>query len=449
MYLLYSLLLYLSVPAVLLRLLWRSRGNPGYRRRWGERFGYVAPLAPGGPVIWIHAVSVGEVSAAKPLVEYLARQYPGRRLLLSTTTPTGAETARRLFNGIIEHRYFPYDLPGAVRRFLKRTAPELVIILETEIWPNLYRCCRRRGIPVALVNARLSEKSARGYRRFPGLVRRTLESLALIAAQSRADADRLRSLGAPSRLLRVTGNLKFDVSPPHSVAEAGEGLRRFLSPGRTVWLAASTHAGEEELCLRAFREVLAGHGDCLLILAPRHPERSRAVLELARRDGFKPVRHSERGAYTVDTRVYVLDTLGELPVFYAAADVSFIGGSLVAVGGHNVLEPAALGVPVICGPHLFNFSEAAGRLEEAGALCRVSTVTELARTVDRLLDDANLRHALGEQGRRVVLENQGSLQRLLQALSEADLLPPGPGTHRQAESNRYSTSYTSRSTSCE
>jgi len=439
MYVIYSLLLYLSVPVVLLRLLWRSLGNPDYRRRWGERFGYAAPPAPGGPVIWIHAVSVGEVQAARPLVEHLARHCPGYRLLLTTTTPTGAATAQRLFGDGIEHRYLPYDLPGAVARFLARTAPVLAIILETEIWPNLYRACRRRHIPVALVNARLSEKSRRGYRRFPGLVRRTLGCLALIAAQSRPDADRFLSLGAPAALLRITGNLKFDVSPPRSVVEAGEGLRRFLSPDRPVWVAASTHAGEEELCLRAFREVLAEHGNCLLILAPRHPERSRAVVELARREGFKPVIHSDNRAYRADTRVYVLDTLGELPVFYAAADVSFVGGSLVAAGGHNVLEPAALGVPVICGPHLFNFSEAAARLEAAGALCRVSTVTELAGTVNRLLDDANLRHEQGEQGRRVVLDNQGSLQRLLQAMSETALLPDGPGTDKQAESIKTST----------
>ena len=416
MYFLYSLILYLSVPPVLLRLLWLGRRDPAYLERWRERFGYCRPLSGDAPVIWIHAVSVGEVQAAQPLAAQLLRQYPGHRLLFSTVTPSGARRVQQLFNGGVEHRYFPYDLPGAVARFLSRMRPVLVIVMETEIWPNLYRRCRRRGIPVVLVNARLSEQSWRGYRRFLPLAGTTLRCLSLIAAQSRADADRFLSLGAAPEAVKVTGNLKFDVKQPHSVIEAGEVMRRFFSVNRPIWFAASTHEGEEETVLDAFARVLRKHGDCLLILAPRHPERALGVVELARRHGFQPIRHSDRGGYSAGTRVYVLDTLGELPVFYAASDVSFVGGSLVPAGGHNLLEPAALGVPVISGPHLYNFAGTADLLGDAGALYRVSTAAELASRVDCLLQDANLRHGMGEKGRQAVLANQGTLHRLLDTL---------------------------------
>ena len=417
MYCIYSLILYLAVPLVLLRLLWLGLKTPAYLGGWGQRFGYGVPLERNSTVIWIHAVSVGEVQAAKPLVDHLLRQQPRYSLLISTVTPTGAQTVRRLFNGTVQHRYFPYDLPGAVNRCLERIHPALVLIMETEIWPNLYRQCRRRRIPVALINARLSEKSLRGYRRLRSFTGATLRCLSMIGAQSRADAKRFLSLGAVPATVHVTGNLKFDINQPHSVTEAAEVRRRFFS-GRPIWLAASTHAGEEEAVLDAYTQVLREHGDCLLVLAPRHPERAQAVTELVRRQGFQTIRHSDNGGYSAQTRVYVLDTLGDLPVFYAAADVSFVGGSLVPVGGHNMLEPASLGIPVICGPHLFNFSEAAELLGEAGALELVSTAAELAVRVNRLLEDPNLRHTLGESGRKVIRDNQGSLQRVLDALQD-------------------------------
>jgi 3-deoxy-D-manno-octulosonic-acid transferase len=417
MYFIYSLILYLALPLVLLRLLWLGMKTPAYLSGWGQRFGYGVPLAPAGTVIWIHAVSVGEVQAAKPLVDHLLRQHPRYSLLISTVTPTGAQTVRQLFNGTVPHRFFPYDLPGAVERFLERIDPALVLIIETEIWPNLYRHCLRRRIPVALINARLSEKSLRGYRRFRSFTGKTLRCLSLIAAQSRADAERFLSLGAAPATVQVTGNLKFDINQRPSVSEAGEVKRRFFS-GRPTWIAASTHAMEEEVVLAAFTQVLRQHGDCLLILAPRHPERAQAVTELSRRQGFKTTRHSENGDYSDQTRVYILDTLGELPVFYAAADVSFVGGSLIPAGGHNILEPASLGVPIICGPHLFNFSEAAELLSKAGALDLISTPAELAGRVNRVLEDANLRHILGESGRKVIRENQGTLQRVLDAVQD-------------------------------
>jgi len=417
MYFIYSLVLYLAVPLVLLRLLWLSLKNPAYLYGWGQRFGYGAPLNRNASVIWIHAVSVGEVQAAKPLVDHLLRQRPRYSLLISTVTPTGAQTVRQLFNDTVQHRYFPYDLPGTVNRYLERIHPALVLIMETEIWPNLYRHCRRRRIPVALVNARLSEKSQRGYRRLRSFTGATLRCLSRIGAQSSADAERFLSLGAVPASVCVTGNLKFDINQPHSVIEAGEVKRRFFT-GRPTWIAASTHAGEEEAVLEAFKQVLHEHRNSLLILAPRHPERAQGVTELARREGFQTIRHSDNDGYSEQTRVYVLDTLGELPVFYAAADVSFVGGSLIPAGGHNILEPASLGVPIICGPHLYNFHEAAELLNEAGALTLVSTPVELAGRVNRLLENANLRHMLGQSGRQVMRENQGTLQRVLDALQD-------------------------------
>lgn len=418
MQLLYSLLLYLGVPLLLARLAWLGLSDSDYLKGWRERFGHAGPRDASKPLVWVHAVSVGEVQAARPLLDYLQRRSPEVDLLLTTTTPNGARTAAQAYAAGVARQYFPYDLPHVVTRFLDSVRPSLLIIMETEIWPNLYRECRRRGIPVALVNARLSERSCRGYRRIGGLTARTLRCLSLVAAQSRADADRFVSLGADPATVRVTGNLKFDISQPHSTLEAGEVMRRFFSVNRPVWLAASTHDGEERIVLDAFTQVLERQPACLLVLAPRHPERAAEVGELCRKFGFLTVYHSQNGEYSAQTRVYIVDTLGELPVFYAASDIGFVGGSLTPLGGHNMLEPASLGVPVLAGPHLFNFAEVSELLASAEALEQVSTANELAGKVCELLDDANLRHAIGERGKQVVRNNQGTLARLIDALTE-------------------------------
>jgi len=416
MYFVYSLMLYMSVPLVLCRLAWLGMRNRDYLKRWPERFGYAAPVPSREPVIWVHAVSVGEVQAAGPLLEYLWKNGYRGKLLLTTTTPGGARTAERLYGNTVEQRYFPYDLPGVVKRFLNTITPRLLIVMETEIWPNLYRECRRRNIDIALVNARLSDKSRHGYNRFRSLTTRTLQCLSLVAAQSRADAERFLSLGVKPECVKITGNLKFDIARPHSITEAAEVRRRFFSPSRPVWIAASTHEGEEAMVLEAFRRVLEQHADCLLVLAPRHPERSDEILELCGRHGFLASLHTYNRQYTERTQIYVIDTLGELPVFYAAADIGFVGGSLVPHGGHNLLEPASLGIPVLAGRHLFNFVEISELLVSAGAMKQVSTVPELAGKVCELLEDANLRHAMGERGRRVVEDNQGTLVRLVESL---------------------------------
>ena len=418
MYFIYSFILYLFVPLVLARLLWLGSKNPDYLKRWPERFGFLPDLHLSKPLIWLHAVSVGEAQAAKPLVEQLLKKYSDYQFLITTTTPTGALTVRQLFGDRVVHFYFPYDLPFSVSRFLKQTNPRLLIVMETEIWPNLYRQCYEKKIPVALINARLSERSSIGYKRLSGLTGRTLQYAALIATQTKLDAERFLSLGANPDAVRVTGNLKFDILQPHSISEKAQVLRRFFSVNRTIWIAASTHEGEEKIVLEAFKEVLNTDGSCLLIMAPRHPERFQTVADLCEKMGFNTVKNSEKENYSTATQVYVLDVLGELPAFYATSDVSFVGGSLVASGGHNMLEPASLGVPVICGEYLFNFVEVAELLKKENALLLVSTAKELAETVNKLLGDANLRHGMGEKARKVVLENQGTINKVLLSLQE-------------------------------
>ncbi len=404
------------VPLVILRLIWSCLRNPDYWSRWPERFGYCPGLDEARPVLWIHAVSVGEAHAARPLIARLLNEYPHCQVLVTTMTPTGARTVRQSFMDAVSHRYIPYDLPGAVRRFLERIRPRLCLVMETELWPNLFHGCRSRAIPVVLANARMSEKSRRGYACLPGLVRSTLADVSLIAARGRPDADRFLGLGAEAERIVVTGNLKFDIRIPRSLIEQAESLRRDLSVNRPVWIAASTHEGEEKPVLDAFFRVLARHKDCLLIIAPRHPERFGAVADLCLRAGARTARRSRGVAEFAAVQVLVLDTLGELPLYYAASDIAFVGGSLVPTGGHNMLEPASLGVPVITGPHVCNFSEISDQLKRSGAAWTVADSRELADTVCELLGDANLRHQAGESGKRLVEENRGGIDRLMHSL---------------------------------
>nr|VFJ53697.1 MAG: 3-deoxy-D-manno-octulosonic-acid transferase [Candidatus Kentron sp. DK]VFJ57442.1 MAG: 3-deoxy-D-manno-octulosonic-acid transferase [Candidatus Kentron sp. DK] len=434
----YSALHYLIMPLVLLRLLWRGIAAPAYRERWPERFGFRANAAPaadsGAPRIWIHAVSVGEVQAAVPLARALSSRYPEARILLTTTTPTGAARVAAAFGESVEHRYLPYDLPGSIRRFLDGAAPSLALFMETELWPNVLAACRRRAIPVLLVNARLSGKSARGYRRVAGITRRMLQNLSLIAAQGRADAERFIALGADPDRVRVTGSIKFDIELPANLREKGKSMRTYWGENRNVWIAASTHEGEEEPILDVFREIRKKIPDSLLILAARHPERFARTDALARRRGYRTFPRSrlpspeESAQGRVDTAidgrgidVLIGDTMGELPLLYAAADVAFVGGSLISVGGHNMLEPAALGVPILFGPHVFNFHAIAGNLEQQGAARRVQNKTELAKAVIMLFRDDNLRRGMGKKGRTFVEDNRGALEQVM-ALVEAYLI---------------------------
>ncbi len=411
---LYTLILYLIAPAVVLRLFVRSLKAPDYRRRIRERFGHIPYLSQGGG-IWLHAVSVGETQAALPLIQALRRRAPKRPMVITTTTPTGSARVQAALGEDVHHFYLPYDLPGSLRRFLDAARPVLVIIMETEIWPNLFAACQDRGIPLVIANARISPASFKGYKRVRPFVAESLARTSLISAQSEMDAERFRQLGAPTERVRALGNIKFDLRySPETLAE-GSALREKLGLERPVWIAASTHDGEEFQVLEAFREVRQRIPDALLILVPRHPERFDAVAAQCRGQGWRIVRRTEHST-TADCDVYLGDTMGELMVLYGAADVAFVGGSLVPIGGHNVLEPAAVGLTVLFGPHMFNFIEASERLLEANAAHQVQDAKSLAKLTVELLRDAERRDRMGRAGRDTVAANRGSLERLLNAL---------------------------------
>ncbi len=414
MRLLYSGLFYLAVPFILARLSWRSIKAPAYRQRWAERFGlYSVPEDSGG--IWVHAVSVGEAEAAFPLIRLLAERHPTFPVLVTTTTPTGSARVRAVLGGSVQHVYLPYDLPGGVERFLAHFRPQLAVVMETEIWPNLFRACAARRIPLAIVNARLSERSARGYGRLPGLTRDCLSSVGLIAAQTQADADRFIQIGAKPETVCVAGNIKFDLNQPEGWAEDAAQLRLHLFGGRPVLIAGSTHEGEDLPVLVAFAAARQQFRDLALVIAPRHPERFNAVEALCGAQGFRVARRSQ-GAPLGDADVFLLDTLGELKQFYAVSDLAFVGGSLVPVGGHNMLEPASAGVPVLFGPHLFNFLEVSRSLLEAGGGIKIQDGRELGQAVIELLAAPHRRAQIGSQARQFVEQGRGALQRVADRL---------------------------------
>ena len=412
---LYAWLLRLLVPIVLLRLLWRGFRNPGYWRRWPERFGFIPAVA--GRLIWIHAVSVGEVHAAAPLVRALQNNYPGYQLLITTTTPTGSLQVRKLFGAQVTHCYVPYDLPSAVRRFLDRARPELALIMEMEIWPTIFHQCRARSIPICVANARMSEASMRRYLRFPRLTQATLQQVSVLAVQSNSDAERLRLMGAADEVIVITGSIKFDIDSPPRLKESAVALRHTWGVERPVWIAASTHAGEEEQVLAVHASLKKYFSNLLLVLVPRHPERFAHVARVARNHEFDIALRSE-GAKRLGAQIDVLigDTMGELPLFFAAADMAFIGGSLVVTGGHNLLEASAAGIPVIFGPHMFNFDEISRTALAHGAGTQVRNQTELGEAVTAYLRDPGLRRHVGEAGKKMVEENRGALEKTLKLL---------------------------------
>jgi 3-deoxy-D-manno-octulosonic-acid transferase len=341
---------------------------------------------------------------------------------VTTTTPTGSVRVGELFGDQVFHVYFPFDLPWAVEGILDRVRPRLLIMVETEIWPNLLACCAARGIPTLLANGRLSARSARGYARLDGFARETFGAIGAVAAQTEVDAERFVALGAAAGRVRVTGSMKFDMAIRGSVKEKAEVLRRDWGTDRPVWAAASTHEGEEEAVLEAHRRVLAKVPGALLVLVPRHPERFERAAQLVRRAGLTMVRRTEGTSVTAGTAVFLGDTMGELPIFLGAADAAFVGGSLVDIGGHNVLEPAAFGVPVVFGPYMHNFSAISELLLAADAARQVDTAEGLADVVLNWLGDASERTRIGENGRRVVEANRGALERTWQMV--VDLLPP-------------------------
>jgi 3-deoxy-D-manno-octulosonic-acid transferase len=431
---LYTLLLYLALPFVSLIVAVRGLTNREYWRGWRERFGAGLPCAGGG--IWVHAVSVGEVQAAAVLIDALAMRLPGVGITLSCATPTARLRARALLPDVVVS-YAPYDLPGSVRRCLARLRPRLLIVLETELWPNLLHQTQCSGVPVLFASARVSERSAGRYQRVPGLLRAALAAGVWVGAQTEVDAQRFVALGVPPARVSVVGNIKFDRALPPGLPERGAQLRAHYGAGRPVWVAGSTHAGEEPIVLAAHRQLLGQQPRALLILAPRHPQRFAAAAASISAQGFRYLRRSAdaagddaprgdalpgdapRGnASDGDYQVLLLDTLGELADFYAAADVAFVGGSLVPIGGHNLLEPAALGLPVLSGPAQFNAPQIAEALGAQGALTLVHDADELAAALARLLSDREARAVQGAAGRAVIEANRGALARLLRLVEE-------------------------------
>jgi 3-deoxy-D-manno-octulosonic-acid transferase len=416
----YTALLYLLTPLVLYRLAARGFKYHGYFARWRERFGFFPD--PGiRDSIWVHAVSLGEVNAAVPLIEALMRRYGDSRFVITTVTPTGSARVLQLFGDRVFHVYLPYDLTTAVRRFLDRVRPRLAVIMETEIWPNLFMTCADRAISIVIANARLSEKSLRGYWPIQPLARRAIRCASFTAAQSASDGERLRALGAPSERLAVVGNLKFDMNVPPEIVECGREFRFAAGADRPVWIAASTHEGEELVVLKAHAEVLRRFPDALLLIAPRHPERFKALSTACKAFGFRTATRSEERNADRAKQCFVIDSMGELLRFYAAADVAFVGGSLVAVGGHNLLEPAALARPVIIGPHTFNFAEVTEDLIKAGAALRIPDGDALGPAVVRLLSRDIERRTMGEAARRVMERGRGAVERTM-AIVERVLL---------------------------
>lgn len=412
---LYTLAMFLVTPLLVLRLLARGLRSRPHAWRWAERFGFFdAPGFSGS--LWVHAVSVGEVNAAEPLIKALRRDYPNAPLVITTVTPTGTARVHQLFGDAVFHVYLPYDLPYSVSRFLKKIRPRLALIVETEIWPNLYFACRRRGIPLMIVNARLSERSLRGYAPMRGLLRSALRCVRVIAAQSRTDAARYRLLGADPQQILVTGNMKFDMPIPDGAVAVGAAMREHWGPRRPVWMAASTHEGEEVAALEAHLQVLKRLPDALLLLAPRHPERFRLVEHSVHSLGFATATRSVDDVPSLSHQVFVIDAMGQLMPFFAASDVAFVGGSLVPIGGHNVLEPAALSVPVLVGPHTFNFEEITGSLIEQGGAERVADTAQLGPDVLRLLFDGARRERMGQAAQQVFERERGAVRRVMQLI---------------------------------
>ncbi len=415
---LYTLTLMLSLPFLMMRLWWRGRLLPAYRQRWRERLGLGLPKTSfSGALIWIHAVSVGEVVVASKLIERLRRDYPEHRIFVTTTTPTGSERLVRTWGDQVLHCYLPWDLPWAMARLLEHINPSLVLLIETEIWPNLVAQAKSRRVPIALLNARLSAKSARGYGRFAALLKPTLQALDLIVAQTKADARRFVALGVDHSRLAVSGNIKFDQHLSPELREQAANIReQWGGAARKVWLAASTHEGEERLILHAFQHVREQHPDALLCIVPRHPDRFDRVFELALAADPKAIRRSKAASVPHGTQVIVGDTMGELVALVGAADLVFVGGSLVPTGGHNMLEVAQWGVPVVAGPHVFNFAYASRLLIKAQAMLIANDGQELSSIVTRLLDKEAYLKAMGERGRIAVERERGALERLMQAI---------------------------------
>lgn len=416
----YSVVFYLITPLIILRLVIRGLAAPNYRKRWGQRFGFFTPSESSKETIWLHAVSVGETLAAVPLVKALQEKYPERRLLITCMTPTGSERITAAFGDSVDHSYAPYDTPGAVARFLKRVQPKMLIIMETELWPNTVAACYKRQIPVILANGRLSEKSARGYARVSKLSGPMVAQLSAVAAQHGDDGGRFTALGLPVEKLHITGNIKFDLELNAQIRLSAEALRQQWdgTNQRPILLAASTHRGEDEIILQAFSLIKQSVNNALLVLVPRHPERFNQVGDLCLDAGYSLARRSNNDS-TDNADILLGDTMGELMTFFGACDIAFVGGSLVANGGHNMIEPAAWGKPTLSGLSVFNFAEVSRLLAEAGGLSLVEDAAALAESVIELMKNPEQAQQMGLSAQQVAEANRGALERLLAVIDNS------------------------------
>ena len=418
MQIIYTLLLYLIQPFVWLKLLWRSRKAPAYRQRWLERYGFCKnKVKPNG--ILVHAVSVGETIAAIPLIKALQQKYPQLPITVTTMTPTGSERVKSLLKDSVSHVYLPYDLPGAIKRFLKTTKPKIIIIMETELWPNLISQCYKQKIPLIIANARLSERSAARYGKLGKAVKQIFSKISMVAAQNQHDGERFVSLGLPTDHLAITGSIKFDINLSNEQRQKINQLKQQWQLNRPVLIAASTHSGEDEIILTAFKKLLLKHANLLLILVPRHPERFKTVEKLISDSGFNYLKRSTNQIPTEQTQIVLGDTMGELVELYAMADIAFVGGSLVKQGGHNPLEPALHHIAIITGEYFFNFQVICEQLIEAqGMIVCTNSADDLYSSIDCLLNDNSSRNRLGENAYLVLKQNQGALSRLLTVINQ-------------------------------
>jgi len=410
---LYTCLIYLATPFILLYLSYRALNSSDYRGRIAERFGFKS-LPRSKPVILVHSVSVGETIAAIPLINNLIEKYPNHQVLVTTSTPTGSAMVLKSFSDKVLHCYLPIDLPGAVKRFLNAAKPQVCIIMETELWPNLIHQLNLRNIPTLLANARMSEKSAKSYLgKAAPLMREMLSKLTLVSAQFDSDAQRFLTLGLHPEQLQIGGSIKFELTIADELLNKQRELRQAWAPQRPVWVAGSTHPGEHEQILQTHRALLKLFPQLLLIIAPRHCERFDEVAQLCQQQGFEYVRRSDGVTPSPSTQIMVADSMGELLLLFGVADVAYVGGSLIERGGHNPLEPAALGKPVIMGTSVYNFSDISQRLIEAGGLQLVDDQQHLTQLVIDLLNNEQQRQTMGDNARSVVQQNQGTLKRLL------------------------------------
>ncbi len=415
---LYTALLYITSPLIFSLLLRTKKGKPPVGQRWKEFIG-ITPTLSHKP-LWVHAVSVGEVIAATPIIQALQQRYPEQRILVTTTTSTGAERVEAL-GGNVEHRYFPADYPFAIKLFLSRIQPSICLIMETELWPNMLTICNKRKIPTVIINARLSEKSQQKYLRFKALFDSPLQQIDRILCQNKDDNSRFQGLGLPEEKLVTTGTVKFDISFSEDVVAAGLSLRAKLGADRPVLIAASTHKGEDEIVLRSFQQIKNSHPDALLILVPRHPERFDDVATLCQSFYPATARRSEMSEKTdlTATDIYLGDTMGEMGLLLSACDIAFIGGSLLGdkVGGHNLLEPAALQKPVLTGPSYYNFADVTEQLLQRGGVKVVDSETDLANTVITLINDKTSANTMGIRAKSVCEDNKGALDNIMRELA--------------------------------